>query len=163
MANKDRPNGATPFGKPLRVGAYVADAICYPGDFVKQHVDGTVEPVSAGATGAIGVAANYAAADAEVMVWDHPDQKFVVQSDSTNPDAQADIGLNYNLVATGGSTTYKASRMELDDNTGATDSNLPLKLLGIERQVGDALGANAKCIVTINNHQLSGGTGTLGV
>lgn len=164
MANKDRPQGAAPFGEPLRVTNYVAAAACYPGDFLAQESGGQVTPASAGATGLIGVAASYqSTAAGEVLVWDHPDQRFVVQSDSTNPDAQTDIGLNYDIVATAANTTYKASRHELDDNTGATDSNLPLKLLGIERQVGDALGANAKCVVKINNHQLAGGTGTLGV
>ncbi len=162
MANKDRPCGASPYGTPLRVTAYVADAAVYPGEFLKQHADGTLVQCTA-ADASIGVAASQAAADTEVLVWDHPDQRFVIQSDGTNPDNQNDIGLNYAITATAADTVYKISRMELDDNTAATDSNLPLKLLGIEQQVGDALGANAKCIVKINNHQLAGGTGTLGV
>ncbi len=162
MANKDTPCGFTPYGDVLRVTPYVAYAATYPGDALKLKDTGEVE-VATATDACVGIAANYSAAGGEVLVWDHPDQRFVVQSDGTNPDAQTDIGLNYAITATGASTLYKASRMELDDNTNATDSNLPLKLLGIEKRVGDTFGVNAKCIVKINNHQLASGTGTLGV
>ncbi len=154
MANADKPVGAVPFGADAKFNRYVAGAAIYPGDFVKKSSDGKIDPASA-SDALIGVAASYAAAeDAVVMVYDDPDQKFIVQSDGTNPDAQTDIGLNYNITATAGDSSYKVSRMELDDNTGATDSNLPLRLLDIVQAGDNALGAQAKCIVKINNHQL---------
>jgi hypothetical protein len=164
VANLDQPCGAVPHERVLRQRAYKAGATIYPGDIVKLSSDGKLDPVSAGATAAIGVALSYAAADGDaVIVADHPDQLFKIQSDSTNPDAQADIGYNYDIVATAGSSTYKISRMELDDNTGVTDSNYPLKLLAIDARPDNALGAFSDCIVKLNNHQLGGGTGTLGV
>jgi hypothetical protein len=116
---------------------------------------GLVTPASAGTSPVIGIAATYAASGAEVMVWDDPDQIFMIQSDdATDPDAQTDVGLNYNLVATAGDSTYKLSRHELDGSTGATDSNLPFRLLGINRDVKNALGGYCDCVVKLNNHQL---------
>jgi hypothetical protein len=131
----------------------------YPGDIVILDNAGLVAPASAGTTPVIGVAASYAASGAECLVWDDPNQMFMIQSDdATDPDAQTDVGLNYNLVATAGSSLYKASRMELDGNTGATDSNLPLRLLAVERTVDNALGGYADCVVILNNHRLKLGT-----
>lgn len=163
MANLDQPRGAEPKGVPLRKNKYVAAGTIYPGDFVSQEAGGRV--VAASASSALcGVAASYASgADAEVMVWDHPDQLFLVQADETEVDAQTDIGLNYDIVATAGSSAYKLSRMELDSSTQATTATLPLKLLGIDERPDNALGAQVDCIVKINNHQFGSHTGTAGV
>jgi hypothetical protein len=132
----------------------VADGTIYPGDAVKVENDGKV--VSASASNALlGVAANYAVAGDNVMVWDDPDQKFVVQGDDGTTLAQTGVGLNYNIVATSGSTAYKQSRMELDSSTGATDSNL----LGYVAEMGQAAaGEFAECVVVINYHQLRRGS-----
>jgi hypothetical protein len=163
MANLDLPQGASPYGAVLSAKEYVAGAAVYPGDFVKMSGDGKIDPASAG-DALLGVALGLAAADGQrVLVADHPDQRFLVQSDSADIDVQDDINLNYNIVATAANTTYKASRMELDGDTGATTATLPLKLLDINRSPKNALGANVECIVAINNHQLKGGTGTVGV
>lgn len=164
MPNKDLPIGLVPKGVPLRANEYEAAAACYPGDLLALTSAGRVTPSSAGANAAVGVALSYASgAGQKVLVADSPDQLFVAQSDDATIAAQADLNLNYNITATGGSTTYKVSRMEVDGNTGATDSNLPLKVLAVEPRVGESLGTNAKCVVKINNHALAGGTGTLGV
>jgi hypothetical protein len=126
---------------------------------VKLGSDGKV--VAAAASDAlVGIAASYASASGqEVIVWDDPDQEFVVQGDNGTDVAQADVGLNYNIVATAGNTTYKQSRMELDSNSGVTTpATLPLRLLGISREEGNATGEFAKCIVSINQHQRRAGT-----
>lgn len=163
MANPDRPQGARPYGDLLRVGKYVAAEAIYPGDFVNTNADGKVEP--ADATEAIlGVAISYAsAADAEVLVADDPAQKWIIQADGADIDAQDDINLNYNIVATAGDSTFKVSRMELDSDSGNTTATLPLKLLAIDVREDNALGAQVDCVVIINNHQLGGHTGTVGV
>jgi hypothetical protein len=105
----------------------------------------------------IGVAASYASASgAEVLVWDHPDQLFQVQDDGSATLAATDIGQNYDIVANSGSATYVQSRMELAASSGATTSTLPLKLLGVNREVGsDQASIYQRCIVEINNHQLA--------
>lgn len=163
MANLDQPQGFRPKGDVLRLNAYVAAGVIYPGDAVSQEAGGRV--VAASATSAlIGVAATYAAAAGdEVMVWDHPDQLFVAQADDATIDAQTDIGLNYDLLATAGDSVFRVSRMEIDASTQATTATLPIKVLGIEKRPDNALGAQVDCICIINNHQLAAGTGTAGV
>lgn len=164
MANADKPQGAKPYGQPKSEPTeYTAGAEVFPGDFVHKEADGLVDPAVA-SEALLGVAASYASASGQkVLVWDDPDQKFVVQADGSDIDAQTDFGLNYNILATAGNSTYKESRMELDSSTGATDSILPLRLIDIDKAVDNALGAAANCVVKINNHQLQGGTGTEGL
>ena len=163
MANSDKPRGAVPKGIPLRQNRYVAGGTVYPGDFVAFDNAGKV--VAGTDTGAaLGVAANYATTGQNLDVYDHPDQLFVIQSDdATEPAAQTACNLNYEIEATTGDTLFKTSRMEFDGSTGATNSNLPIKLLSVEGVPGNDFGGYADCIVKINNHQLTGGTGTLGV
>lgn len=156
MANSDRPSGLRPYGAILRCTPYTAGAVIYPGDAVHLEADGKVDPAVA-SEAIIGVAATYASADGdEVLVWDDPDQKFVVQDDGVSATlSQTNVGRNYNIVATAGNSTYKQSRMELDADSGATASTLPLRLVGFDREVNQASGAiNAKCIVVVNQHQL---------
>lgn len=163
MANRDEPKGFEPKGVARRANAYLSGGIVYPGDAVRLDNSGRVVAASA-SNALLGVALSYAsAAGQSVLVADEPNQEFIVQADDADIDAQTDINLNYNILATGGDTLFKISRMELDSDTGATSSILPLKLLGIEKKVDNELGAQVDCVVIINNHQLKGGTGTEGV
>lgn len=163
MANLDQPCGAVPHERCIRSRKYVAAAAIYPGDFVSLDSGGKVAVASASAA-LVGVALSYAsAADEEVLVADAPDQLFKVQADDTTVDAQTDINLNYNILATSPSTAYKISRHELDASTQATTSTLPLRLLAIDARPDNALGGFVDCIVKINNHQLGSGTGTEGI
>lgn len=152
MANTDMPQGARPKG-PVKANAYQAGGTIAPGDFVKLDANGQVVVASA-SNALVGVAMSYATSGQDVLVADDPDQRFIVQSDDGTIDAQTDINLNYNITATTLSTTYKVSRHELDGNTGATDSTLPLRLLKVYPEVNNALGTNVECEVVINNHQL---------
>jgi hypothetical protein len=163
MANLDQPQGFRPKGMQARANVYVSAGVIYPGDCVSQEAGGRV--AASAATSAIcGVAIGYASAAGEdILVCDDPNQLFVCQADEADIDAQTDIGLNYDLLATAGSSAYRVSRMELDSSTGATTATLPLKLMGIEKRPDNALGAQVDCIVKINNHQLSASTGTAGV
>lgn len=162
MANKDMPVGAKPVGRIYEYNIYQAEEAVYPGDFLNKNANGTVEPADA-TEPLVGVCMSYAATGGECLVADHPDQLFMIQSDSADVAAQADIGLNYNIVATAGNSTYKMSRMELDGNTGADTATLPLRLIRIDRATDNALGASVKCVVRINNHQNGSHTGTAGV
>ena len=162
MANKDIVDGAKPWGPCLRVRPYVANSAVYPGDLVKQNAAGTVEQAAA-SNACIGVALTYAAAAAEVLVADHPDQEFVMQVDTADVDAQTDFGLNYNITVAAANTTYRRSGMEIDGTSGATTATLPIKMIRLLPAVDNALGANAKVICKINNHQLGQSTGTAGV
>lgn len=163
MANADRPTGFRPYGPLLRVTEYTAGAAIYPGDLVIMSDDGKIDPAATGGNvftaAALGVAMSKAAADGDACaVADHPDQLFVVQADGNDIDAQTDIGLNYDVVGTDPDTTFDVSRMELDSDSGATTSTLPLRLIGVSREEGSEIGEFAKCVVVINNHQLANNT-----
>lgn len=157
MANTDRPNGFRPVGRVRDAKPYVAGGTIYPGDAVKMDNAGKVVVASA-SEALIGVSAEYAVADEQVLVWDDPDQQFSVQADNGTTLAQTDVGLNYDIVATAGSTLYKRSRMELDSSSGATSASLPLRLLGFTPVEGNSAGEFAECQVIINQHQLGKAT-----
>jgi len=155
MANVDRPAGAAPFGEPLRANSHQSGGVVYPGDLVKMNSSGQVV-VAAANDALLGAAVGYASASGQdILVADHPDQQFVIQADDSDIDAQTDVGQNADILATAGSSAYKLSRMELDSSTIASDSTLPLRILGVEAAVDNAFGANVKCIVRINKHQLA--------
>jgi hypothetical protein len=162
VANKDIVNGFSPFGRIYQCNEYLAESICYPGDLLKKNGAGTVEPAAA-ADACVGVAMNYSAAAGKVLVADHPDQLFVGQVAGSEVDAQTDLGLNCSAIVAAGNSTYRRSGMEIDGSTLATTATLELKLIRILPAVDNALGANAKCVVRINNHQNGSGTGVAGV
>jgi hypothetical protein len=162
MANLDQPVGFQPYGTVLRMQPYVAGGTVYPGDAVKYDSAGKVV-VAAASDALCGVANNYVTTGQTVYVYDHPDQLFVGQGDDNTVDAQTDINLNYDILATSGNTTYKTSQMEIDASTQNTTATLPLKVLALEPRSNNALGTNARLVFKINNHQLSAGTGTAGV
>ena len=159
MANANRAKGLHPYEDIKRESPYVAGGTIYPGDIVRMNNSGQVIAASADTSANIGVAASYATSGQQVMVWDDPDQRFVAQADDGGSVsiAQTNAGLNYQIVATTGSTAYKQSRQELDASSAATDSNLPLRMLAIQPAVDNAAGVNAKVVVVLNNHQRKAG------
>jgi len=166
MANLDRPRGFEPVGQVLKNAEYVAAAAIYPGDLCERTDAGKVQAMATGTAGAqlVGVAMSYAAADGDKVVLSiDPNQLYRVQADSADIDAQTDIGLNYDVVVTAGSSAYKISRMELDGDSAATTAATPLNLVAIEPRVNNALGANVDCIVKINMHVYGTDAGTAGV
>jgi hypothetical protein len=162
MPNRDMPQGFQPKGRVLRLNAYQAGGTIYPGDAVTLSSAGQVTAASA-STALVGVAASYATSGEDVLVFDDPNQLFEGQADDATIDAQTDINLNYDLLATAGDSTYKASRHEVDASTQATTATLPLKVIAVQKIPGEGLGAQVKCILKINNHQLDGSTGTAGI
>lgn len=152
MANRDKPCGARPAGRVRSAQIYEAGSTVYPGDFVRLADDGQVDAAAAGTT-LLGVALGYATSGQKVLVSDHPEQRYVVQADEAEVDAQTDIGNNCDHVATAGNTTYKVSRHELDSSTIAA-SAAGLTILDVEQRPDNALGANVDVIVRINEHQL---------
>lgn len=163
MANTSFNDGLTCKGVPLRLNAYRAGGTVYPGSIVKLDSDGNVVAATAG-DACLGACVSYGVSGDTVMVADHPDQLFIIRADQDSVSAQTALNLNYNFVVTTADTLYKVARTQLDASEGATNSNYPLKALGLAARVGDSdFGTNAKVIVKINNHQLAGGTGTLGV
>lgn len=102
-----------------------------------------------------------------VYVADSPDLVFEVQATNAGGAysfAVADVGKNCNIFAGAGSTTTGVSAHSADLNDKGTTATLPLRVLGtVQRVDNDSTGNFTKILVTINNHQLKGGTGTAGV
>lgn len=172
MANVDLPSGFKPYGRIYHVGIYTAGGTIYPGDGVKfdagdantTEFEGRVVAATAAAA-MCGVAANYATAGQKVRVYDDPQQLFIGQCDGADFDSNADLSLNASILATGGNSTYRASRMEIDSSTLATTATLEVKVLRFLRRHDDknAMGEFAQVVFKINNHQLGSSTGTAAV
>ena len=159
MSNIERANGFHPYEEPDRESPYTAGGTVYPGDLVRMNSSGLIVAAAADQTANIGVAANYATTGQTVNVWDEPEQKFTVQAGGSTDLEQSACGLNYQIIATIGDTTYRQSRMELDSTSGATTpATLPLRMLAVQPVINNSPGVHAKVVVSINNHQLRPGT-----
>jgi len=105
---------------------------------------------------------NYKAADGVdrvVLVCDDPSVIFEAQEDAaTTPIAAASVGLNAAFSTTAGSTVTGQSGMEIDSNTVAATTTLPLRIIGLTKRADNALntaGADSdegKFLVMFNIH-----------
>lgn len=98
----------------------------------------------------------------EALVIDDPNTVFTIQETSGTgtagtPLALADRGLNANFLYTAGSTATGTSAVSLNNATEADTSSLNLKILQLDPTPGNAVGAFANWLVTINNHLYRGG------
>lgn len=95
-----------------------------------------------------------------VLVVDDPSVLFEVQEVSGGtPLAATAVGLNANLVA--GTNNGYVSGWELSNATEDTEEGLQVKIMGLAQRADNAIGAHAKWIVKINNHELAAGTGSV--
>jgi hypothetical protein len=171
MANTDAPKGLTPIQTPfggLQVHEYdkTASTALFLGDPVTKVAAGTVQRAAAGNSlvgvcvgikDADGVPVNYvAASDAtacKVLVADDPDQLFMCQEDSGGGAlAEADRGLNCDLVIADGDTGTGVSKVEIDSSTKATTA-ATVRLIDIVKRADNAIGDNADWVVKIVEHQ----------
>jgi len=98
-----------------------------------------------------------------------PTVVYDVQETNGSGQAGTPIGLanvfeNARLLITTASTTTGGgmSLVSLDNSTLSTAASHTVKLMGLTPRPGNAVGAFANWLVVINNHQLKGGTGTVG-
>jgi hypothetical protein len=99
----------------------------------------------------------------EALVIDDPNTVFSVQETSGTgtagtPLALADRGLNINFLYTAGSTATGTSAVSINNATEADTSTLNCKILQLDPTPGNAVGAYANWLVTLNNHFYRGGT-----
>ena len=106
-----------------------------------------------------------AASDAIAFVADDPDQLYICQQDSAvSTLVAADLNQNCDLVFGAGSTTTGISGVEIDSSSKNTTAALQVKLIDFyDVPSNDATANNSIFVVKINNHDMSGGTGTAGV
>lgn len=118
----------------------------------------------------VGGTVTFGSQNAQALVMDDPNVEFNIQAGTSNSGThtatvlQTDIGLNANFVIAAGSTASGISATFLDmatvSNITTTLSCKILRLAAIPGNVYGLLFNNA--IVLFNNHQLKGGTGTVG-
>jgi hypothetical protein len=190
MANVDKPFGLRPLGNLSATGSQkqygyeIADnqsGAIYQGDLVTVYDGYLVKFAPATHTAAIGVfnGCNYIDPTTGKPTWknyypgsvnitsgkiiadviDDPSQLFIVQVDESV--AQTQVGMNADVVGTGGSTTTGVSSMELDSSTIAKAAALNLKIVGLWDVPGNEFGTNAVVVVKINEH-LYGSAGVAG-
>jgi len=102
-----------------------------------------------------------------VLVADASDLIFEVEATNAGSAysfAVADVGTNANIAAGVGSTVTGNSGHSLDMGDKGATATLPFKVEGIVQRPDNEIGGNAtKVLVSLNNHQRKGGTGTAGV
>lgn len=102
--------------------------------------------------------------NAYLMVVDDPQVQLVAQLSTVAGFTTADFGLNVNYRATAGNANTGTSGFDVDIATKATTATLPLKILGMQYKLDNAIGDPfVEVLLKINNHQYGSGTGTLGV
>lgn len=184
MANADVVKGAKPVYHPSgRIPTRVYNipssdgTATFVGDFVKSHgsadSNGVPTVIQAAATDTIrgvivhfipnpdALGTNYRLASTAryCVVADDPQTVFEIQEDADGGAlAATDVGLNADIVVGSGNTTTGLSGMELDtsDKKSATAQ---LRILGFVQRPDNVIGANAKVLVKINEHELSSTTG----
>lgn len=118
------------------------------------------DPPSSSASLTLEVGYRLASTRVVVHVCDDPYAIFEVQEDAVGGAiALADIGENADIVVGSGSTTTFASGMQLDSSTH-TSGSAQLRMLGfVPREDNTPASANAKLLVTINEHELKSTSG----
>lgn len=190
MANVDKAFGLRPMGNLSATGAQaqygyeIADnqaGAIYQGDLVTIYDGYLVKFLPASHTAAVGVFngcqyidpttgkptwKNYYPGSVNITsgaiiadVIDDPSQLFLIQADGSVTQAQ--VGMNADVIGTGGSTTTGVSSMELNSATIAKTAALNLKIVGLYDVPGNSFGANAVVVVKINEH-LYGSAGVAG-
>jgi len=170
-------SGSDFIGKLRRVTFAAGDAVaCFQGDLVK--LTGTVD-----ATGKKPVVAQSAAGDASIgviqsfipiegdegslttnykpastaqdaLIYWGQDVLYEIQEDSVGNDIEiTEAGFNCNVIVGSGDTITGISGMELDSSSAANTSTLNMRLHYVADKVDNALGTNAKWIVSINASQ----------
>jgi hypothetical protein len=132
MANSDTPFGLRPYKTPLRITKYYTTSTqCIAqGSPVVQRLEGDLTNIISNTVAnlvpstknlVVGVAAHFvtssaARASRDVLVYDHPEQLFYVQSSATSHSAQKSFTHNFNLTnlapgaATAGGTHSMSNR-----------------------------------------------------
>ena len=94
------------------------------------------------------------------LVCISPDVIYQIQEDSVGNDVAAgQVGNNFDLAYTAGSTTTGRSALELDSSDAAGTATAQLRLLGLSKKPGNVIGTNAVWDVLINEHFFKSTTG----
>lgn len=167
MANVDFPRGFIP----IRYKDNRALAVEYfdlsptngeiaTNDIVERRSDGYIYPAQAGSVSIIGVSASHYDANTGGQIAVHPAPGLVMQAqvDDATVNAQTDIGLNYDILAT--APLNGKSQMEIDGSTQATTATLPIlieRVSNVISQDGNVLGDHVLVDCVFNQCAYNGG------
>jgi hypothetical protein len=167
MANRDNPHGLAPLGRtltgaPPSVNQYKKDAdgatAIFVNDVVARDDDSFINPGGTpGTTTYQGVSLNHGAGSAITyhLVVDSPDALFEAQDNAaTDGFAEADMGLNANLVFGAGDAYSQISGHEINETGANTTSTLDVHLLRKIDDVENAYGSHVRVEIVFNKHRL---------
>ena len=164
MANLDSPLGLRPVdngvgGTAPRITAYTrtGTSVIYEGALVVLLESGPGVyngTTAAHAYNVLGVAAHYSAAAGEVLIYDDPEQEFLIQGDSAVAAPLLAPGRYANLTVVTGNATLLQSKSELDTSE-LTSLYAAFDVCQVRRpwnaQDNDQDAANAKWVVKITD------------
>lgn len=149
MSNVNAPYGFKPKGKPLRQNKYKSAGAIYAGDMCLSPSAGVVAAATGGESAILCLGAalhSVSASGMDVIVADHPDQLYSVQAASV---ASSDVG-SYAKVSAGATNAFTESRQGI--SAVATTVTLPLQIQGLDGNIKNEFGSNARAIVRINTY-----------
>lgn len=171
MANRDAPHGFRAVAGPYRVREYTKDSSATAigvGDMVILETDGNIARAGASPSQVVGIALTPSAASTAdtVLVSDHPDTVYEGQTDGSSGGGGVDLNAvtalfaNANIVD--GTPVNGHSIQEIDQDTGATTSTLPIKVLRLFKAVDNVYG-NFNRLEFILNTSIYKSVGTAGL
>lgn len=170
MANRNNPHGfiiryspcGEVRGEPVLLDS--ANAVIGVGDLLAQTSAGVYDRWSSGAVGGVAMASSSASSGgATILACLDPNIVLSAQTDDGTGTLTSQTGVNLNATVVVGNAVNGVSIMEIDESSGATTADLPLKIIGLDSQVGNAFGEFNQLLCVINNHVRKGGTGTVGI
>jgi hypothetical protein len=151
-------------GDPVRLGGsadsggIASVALCNATDTITGAIVGFADAAS--------MEAGYGAASTNryPLVAHGQDILFEIQEDSDGGALTvAEVGLNAQIVVAAGSTFTRASGVELDSSSAATTATHGLRIRGLAQRPDNAIGTNAKVLVSLNDTTESPGTASDGL
>jgi hypothetical protein len=191
MANSDRASGLQPVrmldGSPysgnadifyvpstLATHVFIGDPVRFAGSADSAGIASvtlcnatdTITGVVVGFADAASLVLGYGAASTTryVLVAHGQDILFEIQEDSDGAALTvAEIGLNAQIIVAAGSTSTRLSGVELDSSSAATTATHGLRIRGLAQRPDNAIGANAKILVSLNDTTETPGTASDGI
>lgn len=172
MANVDNPHGLRPIMRTL-AGGFPAieefkkvvglDTAIFINDAVARIADGSISSknstdITPGTTLYSGVSLNYGKASTATLhqVIINPDAIYEAQDNAdTDGFAEADMGLNCQLILGAGSTTTLISGHELDESEINAGAGYDVKLLKLYDVADNAYGSHCRVEVMFNKHRMA--------
>ena len=167
MANRDNPHGLRPLGRTMAGGVPFVEEFSkastytalYIWDAVNRVADGTIEAsATPGSTlySGVNLIAGATLTATTHLVMTSPDALYEAQDNAaTDGFAEADMGLNANLVLGTGSATTLISGHEINETGADVTATLDVHLLRLFPAPDNAAGAWSRVEIIFNKHRMA--------